>query len=273
LGLLVASGRYSMFEVVDLYKDFVATVFPPSRLRRACYLAQSALELVGVHAASPLYAAGPLEKLLQQYLSDGAGRWLQMGEARTRVAVTTWDAESESAYLLTSYNGGASVKMWQAARATSAAQTYFEPFACAVGLDTMALTDGGGGENNPSRTALAEAVAAGFPDPLLISIGTGRSRRVESIEELRRLGLIGWAPRMLRFTMGASADWADHLCARTLPAGRYFRFQSDIPGGVSVAMDDAHPRNVAAMTTWASGFVRERSRELDALAVVLAGAS
>lgn len=269
LALLIASGLYSMAEIVTLYRDFVAAVFPPSRWRRPRYLAQSALEVVGIHAASPLYSAEPLERLLREYLSLD-GRLLLMREARMRVAVTTWDAEAEQAYLFSSWNGGAGHPMWMAARGTSAAQTYFEPFACEGIYDTMALTDGGGGENNPARIALAEAGAAGLGDPLLVSVGTGRSRRVESIEELRRLGYVGWAPRLMRFTMGASADWADHTCRQTFPPQRYYRLQSDLPAGVSVAMDDGSARNVAAMTTWAAAYVREQARRLDEIAEILA---
>lgn len=272
LALLIASGRYSMAEVVDLYRDLCAEVFPPSRWRMKRYLAQSFLEALGWKIARPLYRAEPLEALLREHLaSDGQPLW--MHEAKTRVAVTAWDAESEAAHLFTSYNGGSSILMWEAARATSAAQTYFAPFEIKLGMDAMALTDGGGGENNPARIAIGESFSLGLDNPMLVSIGTGLSRRIESIEELRRLGMIGWARRVLRFTMQASAYWADHLARRILPVDRYHRFQSDIPAGVNVAMDDASPRNIAAMMTWASQYVRENAYRIEAVAQMLKAAA
>lgn len=269
LALLIASGRYSMAEIVDLYQALCVRVFPPSHWRMKRYIAQSILkELKLVRSARPLYRAEPLEDLLKEHLAEG-GRALGMHEAKTRVAVTAWDAEGEMAQLFTSYNGGSAVRMWEAARSTSAAQTYFAPFELKLNYDTMALTDGGGGENNPSRIAIAESVSLALANPLLISVGTGLSRRVENRGELRRMGLLDWGRRMLRFTMQASAYWADHTARRVLPVGRYYRFQADIPAGVNVAMDDASGRNMEALTTWAAGYIREESRRLDDVAALL----
>lgn len=262
LGLLIASGRFEMPRIVSMYRDFLGEVFPPSRWRRPRYLAQSIPEVFGLHLASPLYSAEPLEKLLRDYLSVG-GRLLTMVEAQTNVAATAWDSEGESAILFTSYADHKDVPMWEVARSSSAAQTYFAPHCFRGSFDDMALSDGGGGENNPARTAIAEAISLGFHDPLLVSIGTGRSRRVESAEKLSKLGYIGWAPRLLRFTMGASADWADHTCNRVLPRGRYFRLQSNIPFGVSEAMDDASARNIDAIATWAATYVRRNGRRFE----------
>jgi hypothetical protein len=61
--------------------------------------------------------------------------------------------------------------IWQAARATSAAQTFFKP----ITIDDVRCADGGTGHNNPTQLAIDEAYAIWENRPIgcLISIGTG----------------------------------------------------------------------------------------------------
>jgi predicted acylesterase/phospholipase RssA len=61
--------------------------------------------------------------------------------------------------------------IWQVARATSAAPTYFLP----ITIDDVEYGDGGMGWNNPAKEAIAEArdIWPDRPIGILISIGTG----------------------------------------------------------------------------------------------------
>jgi len=61
--------------------------------------------------------------------------------------------------------------IWQVARATSAAPTYFVP----ITIDDVEYGDGGMGWNNPTKEAIAEArdIWPDRPIGILISIGTG----------------------------------------------------------------------------------------------------
>jgi patatin-like phospholipase/acyl hydrolase len=61
--------------------------------------------------------------------------------------------------------------IWQVARATSAAPTYFLP----IEIDDVLYGDGGMGWNNPTKEAIAEArnIWPDRPIGILISIGTG----------------------------------------------------------------------------------------------------
>lgn len=68
--------------------------------------------------------------------------------------------------------------LWQAARATSAAPTFFKPMAVDRPRPAIDYVDGGMGHNNPSEVALSEARRI-WPTCIqfgLVSIGTGRSR-------------------------------------------------------------------------------------------------
>lgn len=68
-------------------------------------------------------------------------------------------------------------KIWEAARATSAASSFFDPIA--IGLENRLFTDGGTGANNPIRQLWTEAKEIWSTEPLeenircIISIGTG----------------------------------------------------------------------------------------------------
>src|SRR6266568_3989190 len=64
-------------------------------------------------------------------------------------------------------------KIWEAARATSAAPTFFKR----IEIGNKQLVDGGLGCNNPSRVVLDEAEAAfgGHQIGCLVSIGTGQA--------------------------------------------------------------------------------------------------
>jgi predicted acylesterase/phospholipase RssA len=68
--------------------------------------------------------------------------------------------------------------LWQAARATSAAPTFFKPMSVDRPRPPIAYVDGGMGYNNPSEVALNEARRI-WPECTqfgLVSIGTGRSK-------------------------------------------------------------------------------------------------
>ena len=76
-------------------------------------------------------------------------------------------------------------KIWEAAWATSAAPTFFEPIY--IGR-AQPFVDGGLGNNNPSRTVLkeAECLFEGRPVGCLVSIGAGRGDPVR----IKRPGFI-----------------------------------------------------------------------------------
>ena len=68
--------------------------------------------------------------------------------------------------------------LWQAARATSAAPTFFKPMSVDRPRPAIIYVDGGMGHNNPSDITLSEARRI-WPTCMqfgLVSIGTGRSR-------------------------------------------------------------------------------------------------
>ncbi len=74
-----------------------------------------------------------------------------------------------------------------AARATSAAPTFFEPFLLDKKNNRRVLVDGGVFANNPSMIALSEALSSGIKtdEILLCSVGTGMNDRKIPYEEAK----------------------------------------------------------------------------------------
>jgi predicted acylesterase/phospholipase RssA len=73
--------------------------------------------------------------------------------------------------------------IWEAARATTAAPTFFKSMN--IGTPSIPYIDGGLGANNPSRLALAESRSIWGLDTkvCLLSIGTGHQRGVSVVSE------------------------------------------------------------------------------------------
>jgi len=87
-----------------------------------------------------------------------------------------------------SYHGEGASKskcaIWEAARATSAAPSFFKPMTIRNPPPLVTYIDGGLGYNNPAKLALIEAgrIWAG-KDVCLVSIGTGHPSAVSIVEE------------------------------------------------------------------------------------------
>jgi len=102
-------------------------------------------------------------------LSDN---WSDLWSLSTKSSSSSWDGDDAPAMSISPkpYHGMA---IWQVARATSAAPTYFAPF---VFQDSQ-FVDGGLMYNNPTELAYEEMreIDSNSPSPFVISIGTGRN--------------------------------------------------------------------------------------------------
>jgi hypothetical protein len=83
--------------------------------------------------------------------------------------------------------------IWQAARATSAAPTFFKP----ITINDVRYADGGTGYNNPTQLAIDEAYAIWENRPIgcLISIGTGLEDAIQLDQDVK--GLIKSGVKMI----------------------------------------------------------------------------
>jgi len=108
-------------------------------------------------------------------------------------------------------------KIWEVARATSAATTFFPSISC--GEQGIEFIDAGFGHNNPTEILLSEAedIFDNQDFDCVLSIGTGLNEAV-SLED-SRLSILGALKKM-----ATSSEATHRRLARRLPEDVYFRF-------------------------------------------------
>jgi patatin-like phospholipase/acyl hydrolase len=201
------------------------------------------------------YDADGLVAALRTYLGD-----TRLADATVPVLVTAYDIEARAAVLLRS-SDQAGVAMVDAAHATSAAPTYFEP----VRVGPMALVDGGVFAVNPALVAYAEV--AGEPLEVLASLGTGEHTRPLSYEKVKGWGRLEWATPIIDVVFDGSADAVDDQLRR-LAGPRYVRLQTRLDEA-SDDLDDASAENLAALRREAERLIAARDPDIDALCATL----
>ncbi len=255
------SPRYTATQLLELYEVEGPAIFHRDLLRRI----RTVDGLIDER-----YSDYGLRAALSGYLGQ-----TPISEARTDILVTAYEIERRFAFFFRSararedetYN----FLMTDAAHATSAAPTYFEPVQVTdvAGSDTWSLIDGGVYATNPAMCALADAVRArAAPDvDLLLSLGTGEHTRPLRFDAVRGWGSLEWAPRIVDVVFDGVAETVDFEASRIL-GDRYIRLQTVLEHA-SDDLDDASPKNLAALRAAGEALVAERSADLDRAVEIL----
>lgn len=158
--------------------------------------------------------------------------------------VTSYDIQNRRTVFLKSWHGDHQPLLCRdAARATSAAPTYFEPKPLYTGDVVSVLIDGGIFMNSPSVSAYAEARKLFPDDPIaVLSLGTGELTRPIVFEEARTLGSALWVMSLLDCMFDGVSKAADHQMQLFL-GERYQRLQTSLETA-SDDMDDASEDNI-----------------------------
>ena len=161
--------------------------------------------------------------------------------------------------------------LFEAARATSAAPTYFEPYEVtdAAGAHTYPLIDGGVFAINPAMCAYAEVVGAGQELEVLASLGTGSQTKPFEYEKVKDWGAIEWVRPVLDMVFDGVTDTVDFEAA-TLAKDRYQRFQAELRYA-SDALDDASESNLRRLEGDAERLIAERTADIETLCEEIAG--
>jgi len=205
-----------------------------------------------------LYSARPLEAALRKYFSD-----TRLGETLGSTMVPSYDIENRRTVFLKSWHPDhEAIKCRDAARATSAAPTFFEPALINVDGDQRALIDGGVFVNSPVVCAYAEGLKL-FPDePLMVvSLGTGELVRPIPYESAKDWGQAGWVMPLLDCMFDGATKAANHQMQMFL-GDRYIRLQVTLDEA-NDDMDDASDSNIANLKHIAQRLIRENQSTLD----------
>jgi hypothetical protein len=221
------------------------------------------------------YPPSGIEGVLADYFGES-----RLQEALTEVLVTAYDIEQRDAFFYRRRRAREEarydVPMRVAARATSAAPTYFEPALVLWPTGRDVLVDGGVFANNPAMCAYAEAwrtlaeTGRSAEDILLVSLGTGLHTEPYPYEQAKGWGVAGWAKPVLDVIFDGVADTVDYQLRQLLPAGRdgvlrYHRFQASLNADLS-AMDDTSPAHLEGLHRAAEGILQSQASEFEALA-------
>jgi uncharacterized protein len=198
------------------------------------------------------YDARELVRSLRRHLGD-----TRLGEAVTAILVTVYDLEARQALVLRRDDD---VSMVDAAHASSAAPTYFEP----MRLGARTLIDGGVFAINPAILAYAEANGR---IEVLASLGTGEHTRRLPYDEVKDWGEIEWARPIIDVVFDGSADAVDAVLERLIES-HYIRLQTQLDEA-SDDLDDASPENLAALRREAEQLITARSDDIDRLCALV----
>lgn len=189
------------------------------------------------------YPHEPLEEILKEYLGDTS-----LEAALTKVLVSSYDIGNRNPFFFKSWREETKwLLMRVAARATSAAPTYFVPALVSAEHKPLTLIDGGVFVNNPAMSAYSEArrIFEGEDQFLLVSLGTGQLTRPITFAEARDWGLAQWALPILSVVFDGVSDAVDYQLRQILDK-QFFRFQVTLDTA-NDDLDDASPANMDAL--------------------------
>lgn len=242
--------QYSATDMVGIYQTRGKEIFPRSFWRGVSTVAG---------LVDPVYSADGIEKVLIEYFKEDS-----LNSAVTNVLITSYDIVKRKPLFLKSWRKEyGPVKMRHAARATSAAPTYFKPANIPVGDELRGLVDGGVFINSPSVSAFAEAKRM-FPDEnefLLLSLGTGELTRSIPYNDAIEWGKVEWLSPLLSCMFDGVADAANYQMNMFL-GENYIRLQTDLTIA-SDDMDNASGGNIENLKAEANKLIANQQAEIE----------
>ena len=171
---------HSAEELAELYRTEGPKIFDRSLLKK--------ITSVG-GLIDERYDDDALNAALATYLGDA-----RLKDAVTDVFITAYDIKDRFAFFFRSSRARTDdtydFAMAEAARATAAAPTYFEPVEVtdAAGARTYPLIDGGVYAINPAMCAYAEVVGTGADISVIAALGTGAQTKAYDVRRRQGLG-------------------------------------------------------------------------------------
>lgn len=261
---------YNATDLVEMYRSLAGTIFSHSNYLR------KVRGMGGVLTSR--YSAKPYEQLLKRYFKN-----VTLKQLLNPVAVTSVDIENQKPFI---FNSIKAVKgrqenffVWEAARATSAAPTFFKPLKIRLREgNVLTLADGGVGINNPSMLGILMAREL-YPNAkiLLVSFSTQVS---QSKTDFRTSGPLGGGSLSLNKKganlgalvgnlMDVPAENAENTTRELLKreGSVYIRIQAE-PQTKDIRMDDGSKKALDSLERIAKDMI-ENDRELKHLRTIL----
>ena len=283
---------YKATKLVELYENEGGRIFPASPLNRI-------RQIFG-----PKYRPEGLEQVLTNYFGNTL-----LSDALTNVVIPTYalddpdTAKGRKHIFLTNDDELSSfIYMREAARAASAAPTYFPPFripvpselsATLLGKNYLTLIDGGVFANNPAPYALSIVKAGdldvdwyrnqskGFYEVLgrrpydlehlllLLSLGTGQVPRAVPFERAWNWGLMGWSRALVDIAFSDPGVESETQDLMQPPGDYYFRLQPKTLVASTAELDNASKDNIQTLMRVTNDYMDLHHTDFDKLVTLL----
>ncbi|MBD3184471.1 patatin [Candidatus Poribacteria bacterium] len=258
--------EYTAQKVIDLYEIEGENIFSRSVIHRIRSLESLTEEK---------YPSEGIEGVLRKYFNE-----THLKEAIVDVLIASYEIEQRIPWFFRSSRAKTQIDydfpMWQVARATTAAPTFFEPLKinadCVV--DYYALIDGGICANNPAMCAYVEA-KSNYPDSddfMLLSLGTGKISRPIIYSESKDWGLAGWAQPILEVVFDSISATVDYQLQKILNLKdrekHYYRFQPKLNED-HAGIDNTTPENIRMLKLITQELIRDCNDEINSLCDLL----
>ena len=253
LGLALQSEdgepRFRARQMVKLYGVHGEEIFEQSLWRK--------LRSVG-GIFDEAYSHKALEAVLEHYFGSRT-----LSECGTPAMVTSYDIQHRRTVFMKSWHADHGALLCSdAARATSAAPTYFEPANLQWADESRTLIDGGVYMNSPAVSAYAEARKLFPNEPIaMLSLGTGELTRPIPYEEARTWGSALWVMSLLDCMFDGVSKAADHQM-RLFLGEQYLRLQTPLHYA-SDDMDDASRGNIRNLKQTARELIQREADKLN----------
>lgn len=232
--------------ITQLYLDNATKIFP-----KPWYAALG--NVWGLKADR--YPVDGLESMLKQVFGDSQLH----SDLACPVAITTFDATAFYQKALSGLDIGWLLR--DAARASSAAPTYFEPFSATN--EGHAYVDGGCCANAPDLVAINQWSLDNGGGHTMLSLGTGRQQEGWTPSELKQLGELRWASKVIDIMNDGVTRMAVEQAGAMFPAGNYLRLDPFLPSGLG-GLDETNAAKLKAMVKLGQQMVAEQKPALDA---------
>lgn len=190
----------------------------------------------GIGTLVAKHSAAGIESVLREAFGSAT-----FSDSPVKLIGCIWNYTREQPKTVKSWADPEGWYMWEVARASSAAPTYFPPFE----KGDEAFIDGGVASNDPSMWALAEARQLWPNEEVhLTTVGTGY--RTDRRKAPWGGGILPWMPHIIETIMDGNQANVPYQCRALL--GRHFtHIDTALPGYVAKRMDCASRGNINAL--------------------------
>lgn len=259
--------RFTAEELTRLYEIEGATIFS-----RSMWRAMQSFNSI----ATVKYPSEGIDTVLDYIFGE-----LMLSDALGDILVTSYEIRRRQPWFFRSSKARhattCNFRLHDVVRASTAAPTFFEPAQVfhPDAEDYFALIDGSMQANNPALCAFVEArnKHPEVQDFVMVSLGTGETRKPLDFEEARGWGVAGWAQHLMEITFDAMSSTVDYQLRHLMPHCRdgeqhYYRFETRL-ATENEDLDNTSPANIAALKALGEGIIEQHDARIDKIVELL----